>query len=72
MPSLVKKRSGDYVLYDRKKIANAIKKAFIETKEVDNPEKVANELSRIVEERIKGYEVPTVEQIQDIVEEVLM
>ncbi|MCD6370133.1 MAG: adenosylcobalamin-dependent ribonucleoside-diphosphate reductase, partial [Thermoplasmata archaeon] len=72
MPSLVKKRSGDYVLYDRKKIANAIKKAFIETKEVDNPEKVADELSRIVEERIKGYEVPTVEQIQDIVEEVLM
>jgi len=72
MPSLVKKRSGDYVLYDRKKIANAIKKAFMETKEVDNPEKVADELSRVVEERIKGYEAPTVEQIQDIVEEVLM
>ena len=72
MLSLVRKRSGDYVLYDRKKIANAIKKAFLETREVDNPEEVAEELAKIVEERIKKYEIPTVEQIQDIVEEVLM
>ena len=72
MPSLVRKRSGDYVLYDRKKIANAIKKAFLETREVEDPEKVAEELAKIVEERIKKYDVPSVEQIQDVVEEVLM
>ena len=72
MPSLIKKRSGDYVLYDRRRIANAIKKAFLETGEVDNPEEVAEELSKIVEERIKKYEIPSVEQIQDEVEKLLM
>ncbi len=72
MPSLIKKRSGDYVLYDRKRIANAIKKAFLETGEVDNPEEVTEELSKIVEERIKKYEIPSVEQIQDEVEKLLM
>jgi ribonucleoside-diphosphate reductase alpha chain len=72
MPSLVKKRSGEYVLYDRRRIANAIRKAFLETGEVSNPDEVAEELSKIVEERIKRYEVPHVEQIQDEVEKVLM
>ncbi|HII54908.1 TPA: ribonucleotide-diphosphate reductase subunit alpha, partial [Candidatus Aciduliprofundum boonei] len=72
MPSLIKKRSGDYVLYDRKRIANAIKKAFLETGEVDTPEEIADELSKIVEERIQKYEIPSVEQIQDEVEKLLM
>jgi len=72
MPSLIRKRTGDYVLYDRKKIANAIKKAFLETGEVRNPEEVAEALASVVEKRIKRYEVPTVEQIQDEVEKVLM
>ncbi len=72
MPSLVKKRSGEYVLYDRKRIANAIKRAFLETGEAEDAEEVAEELARIVEERIKKYEVPHVEQIQDEVEKLLM
>ncbi len=72
MPSLIRKRTGDYVLYDRKKIVNAIKKAFLETGEVRNPEEVAEALASVVEKRIKRYEVPTVEQIQDEVEKVLM
>ncbi|AGB03987.1 ribonucleoside-diphosphate reductase, adenosylcobalamin-dependent [Aciduliprofundum sp. MAR08-339] len=72
MPSLVRKRSGDYVLYDRRRIVNAIKKAFLETGEVDEPERVAEDLSILVEERIRKYDVPTVEQIQDEVEKVLM
>ena len=72
MSTLVRKRSGELVLYDRRRIVEAIKKAFLETREVEDAEEVAEELAKIVEERIKRYEIPTVEQIQDEVEKVLM
>ncbi len=72
MPTLIRKRSGDYVLYDRKRITNAIRKAFEETKEVSNAEEIAEKLAEEVEKRIERYEVPDVETIQNIVEDVLM
>ncbi len=71
MPTLVRKRSGELVLYDRKKIEQAIKKALEETREVDNPGSVANTLAELVEKKM-NKEVPEVEEIQDMVEEVLM
>jgi len=70
MPTLVRKRSGDYVLYDRRRIVEAIRKALEETRERDI--KVAETLAEQVEKKIADYDVPTVEQIQDVVEEVLM
>ncbi len=72
MPTLVKKRSGELVLYDGKRIATAIRKAFEETKEVENPEEVAEKLAEEVDKRLRDKEAPGVEEIQDIVEEVLM
>jgi len=75
MFGLVRKRNGDYVLYNRSKIKEAIKKAFVETNEVKNADEVSEELSKKVEEiLIKkfGNDIPSVEDIQDVVEEVLM
>ena len=71
MPTLVRKRTGELVLYDIKKIAYAIQRAFEETKEVDNPEQISEQLALAVEKQIKS-DVPEVEEIQDLVEEVLM
>ena len=72
MPGLIKKRSGEYVLYDRRKIVDAIKKAFLETKETDDVDAVSEKLAFQVEREIEHLEVPSVEDIQDVVEEVLM
>ncbi len=74
MVNVVIKRSGEKVLYDRSKIVRAILSALRETKEVENPEAVAEELAlqveRELEERFRES-IPTVEDIQDIVEHTL-
>jgi len=74
MVNVVIKRSGEKVLYDRSKIVRAILSALRETKEVENPESVAEELAlrveRELEERFRES-IPTVEDIQDIVEHTL-
>jgi len=72
--SLVKKRNGELVLYDRNKIAYAVYRAFVETREVENPKEVADKVAEEVEKRLikERLYVPEVEQIQDIVEQTLM
>ncbi len=75
MISLVRKRNGDYVLYSRSKIVNAVKKALNETKEIQNIDEESERIGEIVENKlIKKFknEVPGVEDIQDLVEETLM
>ncbi len=75
MISLVRKRSGDYVLYSRQKIVNAILKALKSTEETENPEKVSEKLGENVERKLFQQfqnSVPSVENIQDLVEETLM
>ncbi len=75
MISLVRKRNGDYVLYSRSKIVNAVKKALNETREVENIDEESEKIGEIVENKlIKKFknEVPGVEDIQDLVEETLM
>lgn len=68
------KRSGKIVDYDKQKLIRAIKSAVRDTdnKEV---EEVSLEIAEKVEEKLKERfegEVPNVEQIQDIVEEILI
>ncbi len=72
--SSIKKRDGRVVPFDAKKIVEAIAHAGLETKEFDRAEaarltfRVVEELERIYD----GHTVPTVEQVQDIVELILM
>jgi ribonucleoside-diphosphate reductase alpha chain len=68
----IRKRDGRIVGFDRSKIANAVFKAFIATKSKNGKitEEIANNVEKIIEERIPG--IPGVEDVQDIVEEVLI
>lgn len=70
--SKIRKRDGRVVDFDPGKIARAIEKAFNATGEGNgkNASKLAGEVVRLVEDRIKG--IPKVEDVQDLVEEVLI
>ncbi len=73
MLEVIIKRSGDTVLFDRSKIRNAIFKANVR----NATEKFTDaELDRITDEVVEEIEsrakTPTVEQIQDVVEEKLI
>ncbi len=70
----VQKRSGEIVEFDREKIRNAVFKALTVTGQGDGKEskKVSERVVAIMERRFNKDEVPTVEQIQDIVEEILI
>jgi len=71
--SKIRKRDGRIVDFDPSKIANAIYKALAAVKKRNR--KLADELSRevvmVVEEKFKDR-IPTVEDVQDIVERVLI
>lgn len=72
----VKKRDGRIVDFDETKILSAMLKAISATGEVKDLKKKSRELAgevlAILEIRFDGHIVPTVEQIQDVAEEVLM
>jgi len=72
----IKKRDGRIVDFDEEKIYSAILKAVSATGEVKDLKIKSRELSgevlAILEIRFDGHIVPTVEQIQDVVEEALM
>jgi ribonucleoside-diphosphate reductase alpha chain len=72
MMQKIRKRDGRIVDFDSTKIANAVFKAFIATKSKDGKraEEIANQVVEIIEERIPG--IPSVEDVQDAVEEVLI
>ena len=71
--SQIRKRDGSVVPFDASKIENALFKALTATKTGDH--KLAADLTaqvvKLIEKRITQA-TPTVEQVQDIVEEVLM
>lgn len=70
MESLIKKRDGRIVPFDQGRIANAIYKAG---KAVGQPNLArAEELAELVVAKIDWNELPTVEGVQDLVEEVLI
>lgn len=70
----IKKRDGRIVLFESQKIEEAIFKALTATQQGDG--KIAKKLTAkvidILNRRFKKEEIPTVEQVQDIVEEVLI
>ncbi len=69
----IKKRDGTIVPFDKTKIADAIWKAAqtVGGKDRELSFKLADEVVKILEEQTKG-EIPSVEQVQDIVEQVLV
>lgn len=70
----VKKRTGEVVDFDEKRIEEAIFKALTATKEGDGKKskRLSKRVVAILSRRFKKDEIPSVEQIQDLVEEVLI
>lgn len=70
----VKKRDGTIVEFDQEKITEAIFKALTATNQGDGKKakRLSNKVVQILNRRFKKGEIPHVEQIQDIVEEVLI
>jgi len=74
----IRKRDGSVALFDADKIVNAIKKAFIQTGE-GSPEDAVFVMKKVIKDLLKLQKVsgsqfflPTVELVQDMVEEQLM
>lgn len=72
--SVIKKRDGRIVPFDVQKITNAIEKSLIATEAGKNWEPLATDLALKVFTLLdlEGNPAPTVEHVQDIVEQVLM
>jgi ribonucleoside-triphosphate reductase len=70
----VKKRDGTVVSFDQSKIAEAVFKAITATGQGDGiiSKKISERVVDILNRRFKEDEIPQVEQIQDIVEEILI
>lgn len=70
----IKKRDGKKVDFDQEKITKAIWKAAQEVggKDRDTAKNLSDKVVQTLEEKFSGYTTPTIEQIQDIVEKVLV
>ncbi len=70
----IQKRDGRIVDFDQTQIENAVHKALTATGQGDGPiaRKVANKVVNLLNKRFRKGEIPKVEEIQDIVEEVLI
>jgi ribonucleoside-triphosphate reductase len=70
----VQKRNGNIVEFQPEKIFNAVFKAITATKQGNGKktQKIADGVVKILNRRFKVEEIPNVEQIQDIIEEVLI
>ena len=72
MVSTIKKRNGVIVTFDANKIRDAIHKANISITDEKMTDKMLNSLTSQVVSVLDDSSVPTVEQIQDVVEEKLI
>ena len=72
--SKIKKRDGRIVDFDPEKITNAIFKAAqsVGGKDRTAAEKLSKQIVELLEKQLKPGEIPTVEQVQDLVEKVLV
>ena len=70
----VKKRDGRIIDFDQQKITQALFKTLTATGQGDGKKsrKISDRVLKLLNRRFKKEEVPTIEQIQDIVEEVLI
>ncbi|MBQ2698349.1 MAG: anaerobic ribonucleoside triphosphate reductase [Firmicutes bacterium] len=71
-PPAIRKRDGSIVQFNAQKIREAIHKASIATADESIPEAELHQLTAQVIGRITPGDLPTVEQVQDYVEEVLI
>ena len=74
VPRFVRKRDGRIVPFDKSRITNAIFKAAqaVGGRDRRTAERLADEVTRILAERFGPDGIPSVEEIQDIVEKVLI
>ncbi|MEK7071706.1 MAG: ribonucleoside triphosphate reductase, partial [Patescibacteria group bacterium] len=74
MITKVQKRDGSIVDFDQERITSAIHKAITATGQGNGvkSKKLSDKVAKILNRRFKKDEIPQVEQIQDIVEEVLI
>jgi ribonucleoside-triphosphate reductase (formate) len=72
--SKVKKRDGRIVPFDKEKITNAIFKAAqsVGGKDRSIAEKICNDVVKILSERYDDKNIPSIENIQDVVEKTLI
>ncbi len=65
----IKKRDGRIVFFDQQRITNAVHKAFMATREEDGKiaKKISDKTVKILNGEFKPSQIPTVEQIQDVV-----
>jgi len=70
----IQKRDGRLVDFDQAKIEKAVHKALTSTGQGDGPiaKRVAQKVFSLISRRFKKDEIPKVEEVQDIVEEVLI
>ena len=70
----IQKRDGTTVDFDQQKIINAVFKAITATGHGNGvkSKKVSEKVVKILNRRFKKDEIPQVEQVQDIIEEVLV
>ncbi|HDZ54138.1 MAG TPA: ribonucleoside triphosphate reductase [Candidatus Nealsonbacteria bacterium] len=70
----IKKRDDTIVKFEQKKITDAIFKSITATGQGDGKKskRVSNKMVQILNRRFKAEEIPHVEQVQDIVEEILI
>ena len=68
----IRKRNGEIVAFDDRKIREAIHKASVAVRDEKIPQDALKKLTAAVVEAIPKDAVPTVEQVQDIVERVLI
>jgi ribonucleoside-triphosphate reductase len=70
----IQKRDGRVVVFEQDKIESAVHKAIVAAKQGDGKEskKVAEKVVSLLNRRFKKGEMPSIEQVQDIVEEALI
>ena len=70
----IRKRDGRIVKFEKEKIVNAVFKAAqaVGGKDRKMAEEIADEVVMVLNERFKPGEIPSVEDVQDVVEEVLI
>jgi len=70
----ITKRDGRIVKFDQEKVTNAIFKAAqaVGGKDRGLAEQLSDEVARLLEEKYDGHTTPTVEEVQDLVEKVLI
>ncbi len=74
MSNEIKKRDGRIVKFEQEKITQAIVKALTASDQGDGKKakQISDKVASLMQRRFKKTEIPTVEEIQDIVEEVLI